>query len=126
VLALLAVAVPEARLTSLVVRATNGPAALVLQRRSATGLLVRAGAPGDVFVALHTAVVDLRYSLQAEFALIVSVGPVVRLNPASKSVGVGAAREVEVALICILITRPATTEALDARVQLPPLPDAVH
>ena len=57
---------------------------------------------------------------------MVSVGPDVELNPASKSVAVGAVNVVEVALICILITRPAVIDALDATVQLPPFPDAVH
>ena len=123
---MLAVAVPEARLTSLVVSATNGPPALVLHLRSPAGLFVRAGAPGDVFVALHSAVEDLMYSLHAALALMVSVGPVVELNPASKSVAVGAVSIVEVAVICILITRPAVIDAFDATLQLPPFPDAVH
>jgi hypothetical protein len=39
-------------------------------------------------------------------------GPVVELNPASKSVGVGAVSGVEAALTCSRTTRPAVIETL--------------
>jgi len=122
----LAVAVPEARVASVVVSWTNGPPGLVLHLRSPAGLLARAGAPGDVVIAVHTAVDDLTWSLQAALALTVSVGPVVELIPASKSAAVGAVSVVEVALSCILITRPAVIDVLVATVQLAGPPDAVH
>jgi len=99
VVALLAVAAPVTRFTSIVVSAIKDPFEAVLHMRSAAGLVVRAGAPGDVFVAVHVAAAARRLSVHEAFALTVSVGPVVALNPASKSVGFGAVSGVETALI---------------------------
>ena len=99
VVALLAVAEPVTRLTSLVVSELKAPFDKVLHFRSAAGLFVRAGAPADVFVAVQRAVEARRCSVQAALALTVKVGPVVALNPASKSAGVGAVSAVEAALI---------------------------
>jgi hypothetical protein len=96
---LLAVADPVTRFTSLVVSEINDPFEAVLHLRSAAGFVVRAGAPGEVFVAVHVAAVARRESVHAALALTVSVGPVVALNPASKSAGVGAVSAVEPALI---------------------------
>jgi hypothetical protein len=89
-------------------------------------LVVRAGAPGEVLVAPQNAVDDRMCSVHAAFALTVSVGPVVALNPASKSAGVGAVSEVDPAVICSRTTRPAVVDTLPARLHVPPAPDAVH
>jgi hypothetical protein len=62
-------------------------------------LFVRAGAPGDVFVAVQVAAAPRMCNVQAALALTVSVGPVVALKPASKSAGVGAVNGVEPVLI---------------------------
>jgi len=99
VVALLAVAGPPTRLASLLDSAAKEPFAAVLHLRSAAGLVAHAGAPGDVLVAVHVAEAALICSVQAELALTVSVGPVVALNPASKSAGVGAVRAVDPVLI---------------------------
>jgi hypothetical protein len=96
---LLAVAFAFARATSAVVRAAKGPPDTLDHFRSAAGLLTRAGAPGEVFVAVHTAVDARMYSLQAEFELTVRVGPVVAFRPASKSADVGGVSAVELAVI---------------------------
>jgi hypothetical protein len=96
--ALLAVADPATRLTSLVVREVNAPFDAVLHLRSAAGLVVRAGAPGEVFVAVQSAEAARRCRVHAALALTVKIGPVVALRPASKSAGVGAVRAVEPAL----------------------------
>jgi hypothetical protein len=96
---LLAVADPVTRFASLVVNELNDPFDAVLHLRSAAGLVVRAGAPGDVFVAVHVAAAARNDSVQAALALTVTVGPVVAFNPASKSAGVGAVSAVEPALI---------------------------
>jgi hypothetical protein len=61
-------------------------------------LFTRAGAPGEVFVAVQTAADAWSCSIHEEFALTVSVGPVVEFWPASKSAGVGGVRTVEPAL----------------------------
>jgi hypothetical protein len=98
VVALLAVADPVSRVTSPVVKAEKAPFDAVLHFRSAAGLVVRAGAPGAVFVAVQSAEAARRWRVQGALALTVSVGPVVALSPASKSVGVGAVRAVEPAL----------------------------
>jgi hypothetical protein len=66
------------------------------------------------------------WSVQAAFALTVSDGPVVELNPASKSVGVGAVSVVDPALTCTLTTRPAVIETLPGRLQVAGAPLAVH
>jgi hypothetical protein len=118
VVALLAVAAPVTRLTSLVDNAANVPFEPVLHLRSAAGLLVRAGAPGEVFVAVHVAAAARRLSVHDALALTVSVGPVVALNPTSKSAGVGAVNGVEPAAICSLTTRPAVMETVPGRPQL--------
>ena len=98
-MALLAVADPVMRFTSLVVNDTNDPFEAVLHLRSAAGLVVRAGTPGEVFVAVHVAAAARTDSVHEALALAVSVGPLVELNPASKSAGVGAVSAVEPALI---------------------------
>jgi hypothetical protein len=99
VVALLAVAVPVTSVTSLVVRAAKGPVESLLHLRSAAGLLVRAGAPGEVFVAVQVAAAARRLNVHDALALTVRVGPEVELNPASKSAGSGAVSGVETALI---------------------------
>lgn len=114
----MAVAVPVNILASLVVRAEKAPFEARLHLRSPAGLLVRAGAPGAVFVAVHTAEDARRWSLQAAFALTVSVGPVVALKPASKSAVVGAVSAVEPVLNCSRTTRPAVITTLPAAPQL--------
>jgi hypothetical protein len=96
---LLAVAAPLTRVASLVVNATKVPFDAVLHFRSAAGLLIRAGAPGEVLVAVHVAVAARRLSVHAALALTVRVGPLVALNPASKSAGTGAVSAVETAVI---------------------------
>jgi hypothetical protein len=123
---LLAVAEPVTRFASLVVSAANAPFEDVLHFRSAAGLLVRAGAPGEVFVAVQRAAAERMLSVQAAFALIVSVGPPVVLKPASKSAGVGAVSAVEPGLIWSLTTRPAVIETLPGTPQLAGAPVAVH
>jgi hypothetical protein len=75
-------------------------------------LVVRAGAPAEVLVAVHTAVDARTWSVHAALELTVNDGPVVELNPASKSAGVGAVSAVEAALACSLMTRPAVIETL--------------
>ena len=95
----MAVADPANRLASLVVSGANAPPADRLHFRSPAGLLARAGAPGDVFVAVQVALAARMCSIHGAFALTVSVGPVVALNPASKSAVVGAVSDVEAALI---------------------------
>jgi len=120
-----AVAPPVTRLAFEVVNATNGPPGLVLHNKSAAGLSVRAGAPGEVFVAVHSAVEDRRLSAHDAFALIVSVGPVVELRPASKSAVVGAVSEVEDALTCSSTTRPAVIDTSPGRLH-DPAPVTVH
>ena len=117
VVALLAVADPVTRLTSLVVRATKDPFDAVLHFRSAAGLVVRAGAPGEVFVAVHSAEEARRWSVHAAFALTVRVGPVVELKPASKSAGTGAVSGVEPLLTWSRTTRPAVMETLPGKPQ---------
>jgi hypothetical protein len=99
VVTLLAVAFAFTRGTSAVVSAAKGPPETLAHFRSAAGLFTRAGAPGEVLVAVHTAVDARMYSLQAEFELTVSVGPVVAFRPASKSAEVGVVSAVEFALI---------------------------
>ncbi len=108
------------------VRALNVPFDAVLHFKSAAGLVVRAGAPGEVLVAVQSAADARMWSVQAAFALTVSDGPVVELNPASKSAGVGAVSDVDPALTCSLITRPAVIEMLPGTLQLPGAPLAVH
>jgi hypothetical protein len=93
-----AVAEPETRVASAVLSALKLPPWLVLQRRSAAGLFARAGAPGEVFVPDQSALEARTANVHGALALTVKVGPVVELNPASKSVGVGAVRAVEPAL----------------------------
>jgi hypothetical protein len=75
-------------------------------------LVVRAGAPGEVFVAVQSAAADRMWRVQAAFELTVRVGPVVALKPASKSVGVGVVRAVEAAVIWSRTTRPAVNDTL--------------
>jgi hypothetical protein len=89
-------------------------------------LVVRAGALGDVLVAVQNVADDRTRSVHGAFALTVSVGPVVVLNPASKSAVVGAVSAVEPAVICSRTTRPAVIETLPGWVQLSPEPVAVH
>jgi hypothetical protein len=110
--ALLAVAAPVTSVTSLVVSAANVPFDAVLHLRSAAGFVARAGAPGDVFVAVQKPLEARRDSVHGAFALTVNVGPVVALKPASKSVGVGAVSGVAPALTCSLTTRPAVIDTL--------------
>jgi hypothetical protein len=124
--ALLAVAEPPTSSTSVVVRAVNVPFDAVLHFKSAAGLVVRAGAPGEVLVAVQSAAAARTSSVHAAFALTVSDGPVVEFNPASKSEGVGAVSVVDPALICTLTTRPAVIETLPGRLQLAGAPLAVH
>lgn len=126
VVALPAVAPPDTRLTLEVVNATNGPPEPVLHIKSVTGLSVRAGAPGEVFVALHSAVDDRRLSAHEALALIVSVGPVVAFKPASKCAEVGAVSAVEAALNCSITTRPAVMDTSPGRLQDASGPEAVH
>ena len=123
---MLAVAAPMTKVTSLVERALNVPLEVVLQLRSPAGLVVRAGAPGEVFVADQKAAVERTCSVQGAFALTVNVGPVVELNPASKSAVLGAERDVEPALIWSRTTRPAISETLPGTPQLSGAPLAVH
>jgi hypothetical protein len=123
---LLAVAGPATRLASLVVSALKVPPELVLQLRSPAGLLAHAGAPGEVFVAPQKAAVERRCRVHGAFALTVNVGPVVALNPASKSAVVGAERDVEPALIWSRTTRPAVSDTLPGTPQLSGAPLAVH
>jgi len=96
---LLAVAVALTSETSAVVSATNGPPDALAHFRSAAGLFARAGAPGEVLVAVQSAVDARIYSVQEEFELTVRVGPVVAFRPASKSADVGVVSAVELALI---------------------------
>jgi hypothetical protein len=84
----------------------------VLHFKSAAGFVVRAGAPGEVFVAVQSAEDARTWSVHAALALTVNDGPVVELKPASKSVGVGALSAVDPALTCSLITRPAVIDTL--------------
>lgn len=126
VVALLAVAEPPASRTSVVARALKVPFDAVLHFKSAAGLVVRAGAPGEVLVAVQRAADARMWSVQAAFALTVSDGPVVELNPASKSAGVGAVSAVDPALTCSLMTRPAVIETLPGKLQLAGAPLAVH
>jgi len=84
----------------------------VLHWRSAAGLLARAGAPGEVFVAVHVAAAACTWRVHEALALTVKVGPVVALNPASKSAGVGAINGVETAVIWSRTTRPAVMVTL--------------
>jgi hypothetical protein len=56
VVTLLAVAEPPTRRTSVVVSALKGPFDALLHFKSPAGLVVRAGAPGEVLVAVHSAV----------------------------------------------------------------------
>jgi hypothetical protein len=126
VVAPLAVAAPVTSEASLVVRARNVPFDAVLHVRSPAGLVVRAGAPGEVFVAAQNVAVERRLNVHPAFALTVNVGPVVALKPASKSVGVGAVRAVDPAPICSRTTRPAVIDTLPSWVQLAPSPVAEH
>jgi len=112
VVAVLAVAAPLTRLASVVVSAEKLPPDAVLHFRSPAGLLARAGAPGEVFVAVHTALAARTLRLHGAFALTVSVGPAVELNPASKSAGLGAVSGVDPAVIWSRTTRPAVIETL--------------
>jgi hypothetical protein len=98
----------------------------VLHLRSPAGFVVRAGAPGEVFVAAQNVAAERRLSVHAAFALTVSVGPVVELKPASKSEVVGAVRAVEPAAICRRTTRPAVIVTLPGTVHESPSPLAVH
>jgi hypothetical protein len=123
---LLAVAAPVTRLASLVVRALKIPFELVLHLRSPVGFVVRAGAPGEVLVADQRAAVERTCKVHGAFALTVNVGPVVALNPASKSAVVGAERDVEPAAIWSRTTRPAVSETLPGIPQLAGAPFAVH
>jgi len=109
-----------------VVSALNVPFDAVLHFKSAAGLVVRAGAPGEVLVAVHSAADARMWSVQAALALTVSDGPVVEFNPPSKSAGVGAVSAVDPALTCTLTTRPAVIETLPGRLQLAGAPLAVH
>jgi glyoxylate carboligase len=126
VVALLAVADPVNKVTSPVVNAAKVPFEAVLHLRSAAGLLVRAGAPGEVFVAVHVAAAARRLSVHDALALTVSVGPVVALKPASKSAGVGAVNGVDAAGICSLTTRPAVMDTVPGMPQLSGAPLAWH
>jgi hypothetical protein len=83
VVALLAVAEPTTNVTSVVVRGVNVPFDAVLHFKSAAGLVVRAGAPADVLVAVQNAADARTWRVQAAFALTVIAGPVVALKPAS-------------------------------------------
>jgi hypothetical protein len=89
-------------------------------------LVVRAGAPGEVLVALQYVAAERRYKFHEAFALTVIVGPVVAFKPASKSVGVGVVSAVEPALICRYTTRPAVIVTLPVLLQVPGAPLAVH
>jgi uncharacterized Zn-binding protein involved in type VI secretion len=126
VVALLAVAVPLTRVASVVVMPTNVPFDAVLHVRSDAGFVVRAGAPGEVFVAVQKPLDACMVSVHGALALTVNVGPVVALKPASKSAGVGAVREVDPALTCSLTTLPAVIDTLPSCVQLAGAPLAVH
>jgi hypothetical protein len=126
VVPLLAVAAALTRVASLLVRAANVPFEAVAHLRSVAGLFARAGAPGDVVVAAQLAVDERMCSTQAALALMVSVGPVVALKPASKSEGVGDVSAVDAALICKRTTRPAVMDTLPGTPQLAGAPDAVH
>ncbi len=124
--ALLAVAAPLMRVASVVVIPTNVPFEAVLHVRSVDGLVVLAGAPGDVFVAVQKPLDARVESVQGALALTVNVGPVVALNPASKSAGVGAVSGVDPALTCNLTTLPAVIDTLPGSEQLAGAPVALH
>jgi hypothetical protein len=126
VVALLAVAAPLTRVASVVVIPTNVPFEAVLHVRSLAGLVVRAGAPGEVFVAVQKPLDARVETVQGALALTVNVGPVVALNPASKSSAVGAVSEVDPALTCNLTTLPAVIDTLPTSVQLSGAPLTVH
>jgi hypothetical protein len=111
-LALLAVAEPLMSTASVVESALKPLPDTVLQCRSAAGLFVRAGAPGDVLVAVQEAADARTCNVHPAFALTVTVGPVVEFRPASKSAVVGAVSAVDPALTCSLTTRPAVIETL--------------
>ena len=125
-MALFAVAAPLTRVASEVVIPTNVPFEAVLHVRSVDGLVVLAGAPGDVFVAVQKPLDARTESVQGALALTVNVGPVVALNPASKSAGVGAVSKVDPALTCNLTTLPAVIDTLPGTPQLAGAPLAVH
>ena len=111
-MALFAVAAPLTRVASVVVIPTKVPLEAVLHLRSAAGFVVLAGAPGEVFVAVQKPLVARMESVHGALALTVKVGPVVALNPASKSAGVGAVSGVDPALTCSLTTLPAVMDTL--------------
>jgi hypothetical protein len=126
VVTLLAIAEPVTSVASVVVIPTNVPFEAVLHVRSAAGFVVRAGAPGEVFVAVQNAPEARTYSVHAALALTVNVGPVVALKPASKSAGVGAVSAVDPALTCKRTTRVVVINTLPSCVQLAGAPLAVH
>jgi hypothetical protein len=99
-------------LTSPFVRAVKVPPAAVLHLKSPAGFVVRAGAPGDVLVAVQNEPDERRCNVHGALALTVSVGPVVELNPASKSAGEGAVSAELPALICRRTTLPAVIVTL--------------
>jgi hypothetical protein len=88
--------------------------------------LARAGAPGEVFVAVQVAAAARRLSVHDALALTVRVGPEVALNPASKSAGTGAVSGVETALTWSRTTLPAVIETVPGSPQLAGAPVAVH
>jgi hypothetical protein len=126
VVTLLAVAAPVVKLMALVVSALNGPVETLLHFRSPAGLVARAGAPGDVFVAVQNVAPERMLRVNAAFALTVRVGPVVELKPASKSAGVGGVSAVDAGFICSKTTRPAVIETVPVLLQVPGAPFAVH
>jgi hypothetical protein len=106
--------------------AVKVPFEAVLHFRSPAGLVIRAGAPGDVLTAVQRALDARSESVHGAFALTVNVGPVVALNPASKSAGVGAVSGVDPALTCNLTTLPAIIDTVPGFEQLAGAPLAVH
>src|SRR5437773_11693506 len=114
------------RLASLVVRAAKDPLGAVDHMRSAAGLFARAGSPGEVLVALQTAVAARMCSVHGALALILSDGPAVALVLASKSSGVGAVSDVEPALICSRTILQAVIATLPGTPQLAGAPVAEH
>jgi hypothetical protein len=77
-------------------------------------------------VAVQRAEFARIYSVHGALALMVSEGPVVELNPASKSAVVGAARAVEPLLISSRTTLPVVIETLPGTLQFAGAPPALH
>jgi hypothetical protein len=110
----------------MILMAVKVPFEAVLHFRSPAGLVIRAGAPGEVLAAVQRGLDARSESVHGAFALTVKVGPAVALKPASKSAGVGAVRGVDPALTCNLTTLPAVIDTLPGLEQLAGAPLAVH